>query len=183
MLKIDTKNTTLTVFDPYGNNSDDKRVVKVFKQFLKKCESESSFEKLRDMNWKIKKNIDYPVQRKNDTYSCGPLVTYYADCIGSGKKFDINLDIEKYREYIIKTLLQKSKNVMNVCLYCAKQVSNTVFHSCNICLRKVHDKCANPSVTDDNVTDEQITNAKDSVIVPNQFECNLCKNNIYKTEL
>lgn len=45
MFKINSKSALLTVFDPYGDSSDEKRVVKAFKQFFKNCDEKSSFGK------------------------------------------------------------------------------------------------------------------------------------------
>lgn len=109
MLKVDTINYLLTVFNPYGDSSDEKRVVKVFKQFVKNCEENSRIGKLKKVSWNVTKNNEHPTQKNSDGYSCGALVTYFVDYVGSGKKFDKNFDFAKFREEIVTVYYKNHK--------------------------------------------------------------------------
>lgn len=81
VLKIDVENCTLNVLDPYGENFDEKRVVKAFKEFLTHCQPKSSFYQLKNCNWKITKIGKRPIQKKKKMMD--QVVVLYAHIIQS----------------------------------------------------------------------------------------------------
>ena len=143
LLIIEVKNKCTTLLDPFQEATDCPRVFDEFKNFLKACKDNTSFGKLKKIEWSIKvyeKHRRY--QNVNDCSNCGIYVMYYMDCIGMNTSMDTSFDPKVWRRTICETLLINAEDISQTCLYClSKCEEKNAAVVCNVCSRKVHEAC------------------------------------------
>lgn len=84
LLIFNINNQTLTLLDPYKNNSDKSRAAKNVENFIVNCNENSALYALLNIEWKMKSFGDRPFQSCNDTSKCGLFVIRYLDCLANG---------------------------------------------------------------------------------------------------
>jgi len=84
------------------------------------------------------------VKAQQDTYNCGVYVLYYIYNIINKRAFFINFQPSEFRLTMQNYLLQNSKNMTNMCMYCGvfeNEHIKTKWVDCTYCCRWVGIQC------------------------------------------
>lgn len=181
LLIVNGNESELNLMDPFGNTSDLNRVTKAWQNFLEFCDDKSSFAKLKKREWTFKKINNCPYQSTDDFDNCGPYVIHYMECKGKKREFDLNFNPLDHLHRIASTLLLKSNNMTDSCLFCSRICDNN-FASCNVCQRKSCIECIWKSTVDSDNEEQEIRKQRSvKAKVSNKmkmFTCKLCTRNL-----
>ena len=195
LLIVNIKEETLTVMDPYEVSCDQERVVTALHTYVKSCKPPCTLSDLKHLNWRETSMTNRPYQSKADTTNCTVYVMYYILCIGRRTHFDLEFDPVEFRTTVAETLIARSDNITNRCMYCFSAHKNYGKKNanqekiCPSCNRWMHISCAMQGDVD--TEDEKkvklktfsrkrkcIPSVKESVaetfISRDDFQCKLC---------
>ena len=107
----------MTLLDPFQEATDCPRVFDEFKNFLKASKDNTSFGKLKKIEWSTKVyEKNRPYQNVNVCRNCGIYVMYYMNCIGMNTSMDTSFDSKVWRRTICETLLINAEDISQTCL-------------------------------------------------------------------
>ncbi|KAL7286631.1 hypothetical protein TKK_0019129 [Trichogramma kaykai] len=169
---------------------DSKRAIDALNCFTQYCIKTTTLRQLFDIKWTQKFHENVPKQPNDDEINCGVYVMHYLDKMGREQAFDGELNLLQYRDFIAQNLLEKSENIMEDCLHCARTVHHTdpkteieiPYYTCAYCDRKWHVHCNKYSHKD---TDEEKETFNSPVpkrmkLTKKHNVCRLCRK-FYKT--
>lgn len=122
-----------TLIDPLGNESF------IRYTYLEKIQKFLKMAKIGDIN---SLNI-IPHIKQQDSYNCGVYVIYFFYKMIIKEPLTDPIDIDKYRFFLKKMLLNNSSNMTKKCLFCGRTIkeSDTDIFKCRLCKRYIHNNC------------------------------------------
>lgn len=106
-----------------------------------------------------------PLQRQDDSVSCGIYVFKYMQMYVDNHIYGIRFDALQFRQTILKQILVESDCLINACLYCAK-ISHKQKIMCSKCARYVDFEC---------LSSKSQLSFKDWKSDQNIFICSICQ--------
>lgn len=84
-----------------------------------------------------------PHIKQEDSYNCGVYVIYFFYKLMIKEPLTDPIDIDKYRFFLKKMLLNNSSNMTKKCLFCGRTVkeNETDIFKCRLCKRYIHNNC------------------------------------------
>lgn len=121
-----------------------------FRKFCKNSKKNSTFNKLKDIDWNVCEVKDRPYQSETGGRNCALYNLYFVECRAKNLPCDPNVNPEEYRLDVAHRLLLKSEDMNKVCVNCTKFTTEKDI-KCNGCRRRCHESCllTNEKDTDD----------------------------------
>lgn len=169
---------TVSLLDPFEHNDLAEEYLQKFKTFTNIVPPNSSFGRLRKIDWTIEEITDRPYQI--DLFSCGPFVCYYLMCAGKKKSYnDPTFNPSEYRNFMSFNLLLRSLFMLSICIFCPLEVVRD-FLKCKTCKRMLHLNCYEYYVEligkkDSCNQSKRRRTTEASNNIPKVFQCHLCK--------
>ncbi|KAL7299422.1 hypothetical protein TKK_0007665 [Trichogramma kaykai] len=111
-----------------------------FRRFLR-LSSKFSHNNLHEIDWN---EVNYlgkkPKQPNGDNWNCGVYVMYYMRQIAQNLAMEITFDPPEFRKTVAETLLEKSDNMSETCIFCFKSSDHT-YQYCTECGNPAHLNC------------------------------------------
>lgn len=122
------------ILDSLNYLLDKRALLQSFLNFMRFIDNNSmTFDTIK---WRLKEWQNHPLQ--TDVYSCGVFVIYYGECLIAGKPFQDELDVQQYRKFVQNYILENSNYVVDLCLFCGGEDTDTQWIMCDACGRWIH---------------------------------------------
>ena len=143
LLFVNVVEGTIAILDPFRNSGDKDRVFEAFLDYVRAYAEPYSLSDLKHILWKTVDIINRPYQAETDSSNCALYVMNYIYCIANAINFDLNFNPVEYRKIVAETLVTKSENICNKCMYCFSESAKTSAKKvCIYCNRWMHSKCS-----------------------------------------